>query len=562
MLFSVLLAITWSGCTAAHYKKSADKEVYRIIGEKQEHATGQVVTNFSIDTSFSKRDPDKILAEEIISDRMVPGALVLTVEDALRIAVSSNRTYQANKEKLFLSALTLTGERYNFAPIPIASSTARLDRNTDRSQSRSVTSQVGVGQLLKTGTRLSVSIANDILHYYTGNGQGLATTTLAVDLVQPLLRDATTDALVERLTQAERNTIYEVRTFSRYQTTFAVDVVIAYFRLLQQQDTVRNQYVNYRNQIRSRERAEAWGKDRMSPKEVDQARQSELTAKNSYLSAVEVYKDRLDSFKLTLGLPLSTKIQLDDKAIQDLIARGVPPLTYSESAGYAIATTKRLDLLNEIDKFEDSKRKIQVAAKGLKADLRIFAHGQLDSKKPTDYTRFNFDDYHAYAGVTLNLPFDRLDERNTYRASFINFELQLRQLSIALDNVFDEVRQSLRSLELARQSYDIQKFSVALAEKRVEGTDLLVQAGRAEIRDLLDAQRDLLTAQLALTQAMVDYLAARLGFLRDLGILKVDEEQFWFKNQTIPPPPSGQEASPPPATDEVTTPEQLFGKTK
>jgi hypothetical protein len=66
---------------------------------------------------------------------------------------------------------------------------------------------------------------------------------------------------------------------------------------------------------------------------------------------------------------------------------------------------------------------------------------------------------------------------------------------------------------------------------------------------------------LALTAALVDYLSQRLGFLRDLGILNVDEEQFWSKLQTLPPPPKGQEA-PPPGTEEVMTPEQLFGKSK
>lgn len=566
LLGCALIALAWSGCTAAHYKKSADKEVYRIIGEKQERALGHAVTNFSVNTAYSKRAPDEILSEEIVGDRVAPGTLVLTVEDALNVAVSSNRTYHANKETLYLRALTLTGDRYQFTPIPFLTSTAELARNDPKSANKpvsgSVKSQVGVGMLLRTGTKLSASLASDILHYYTGGARGVATTALAVDLVQPLFRDSRTSALVETLTQSERNVIYEVRTFSRYQTTFAVDIVVSYFRLLQQKDSVRNQYINYKNQVRSRERAEAWGKDRMSPKEVDQARQSELTAKNSYVSAVENYRDLLDTFKTTLGLPMGTKIKLEDQAIEELIDLGVPPLTYSETGGYALAVSNRLDLLNVIDQFEDSKRKIHVAARDLKADLNIFAHGALDSSQPLDYTRFNFNDYHVYAGVTLNLPLDRLIQRNVYRASFINFEVSLRNLAIQLDNVYNQVRQNLRGLDLARQTYEIQKNSVALAERRVEGTDLLVQAGRSEIRDLLDAQRDLLTAKLALTAALVDYLSQRLGLLRDLGILNVDQAKWWFRPQTIPPPPRGHEAAPPGDSDQVLTPEQLFGKSK
>jgi hypothetical protein len=44
-----IVAILLAGCTARHYRRSADKEVYKIIQEKQEAALGQ--TNvFSIDT--------------------------------------------------------------------------------------------------------------------------------------------------------------------------------------------------------------------------------------------------------------------------------------------------------------------------------------------------------------------------------------------------------------------------------------------------------------------------------------------------------------------------------
>jgi len=148
-------AVVLTGCSANHYRRSADKEVYRIIREKQEHALGHAVTNFSVDTPFSKRNPDAIPAEEIIGERVTPGTLILTVQDALNIAASSNRTYQANKETLYLKALTLTADRYQFTPMPLAGSTAQLNRNTDRSRSASVTSQIGVGQLLQTGTKLS-----------------------------------------------------------------------------------------------------------------------------------------------------------------------------------------------------------------------------------------------------------------------------------------------------------------------------------------------------------------------------------------------------------------------
>src|SRR5258705_323676 len=88
-IFTVLIpgvALIFCGCTARYYRKSADKEVYKIIQEKQKAALGQ--TNaFSIDTAYSPRKPDDIKADEIIADRAREAKQTLTLRDALRIAL-------------------------------------------------------------------------------------------------------------------------------------------------------------------------------------------------------------------------------------------------------------------------------------------------------------------------------------------------------------------------------------------------------------------------------------------------------------------------------------------
>jgi outer membrane protein TolC len=86
------------------------------------------------------------------------------------------------------------------------------------------------------------------------------------------------------------------------------------------------------------------------------------------------------------------------------------------------------------------------------------------------------------------------------------------------------VRSAFRRLEQTRESYSIQKRAVALAERRVESTQLLLQAGRATQRDVLESQAALLEAKNALVQALVDHSIAELEFQRNVGTLVVDEE--------------------------------------
>src|SRR5690606_10540 len=137
------------------------------------------------------------------------------------------------KERLYLTALTLSGERYNFGPQFFANTSANYDRTPDGERIGSVNSRVGVNQLLKSGGRVGATIANDLLRYYTGDPRRSAVSILSVNLFQPLLRGfGKYNPAVESLTQAERNLVYAVRNFSFFQDTFAVEIVNDYFDLL------------------------------------------------------------------------------------------------------------------------------------------------------------------------------------------------------------------------------------------------------------------------------------------------------------------------------------------
>lgn len=557
----VCAALLFSGCSAAHYRKSADKEVYQILKKKEMTVLGKT-NDFNIDTEFSQRNPDDIKSVDIIHDRLFSDKRGLTLQQALDTAFATNRNYQLRKETLYLAALDLTRERYAFKPHFSAGSTLSATRYENGDVAGEVRSQVGVGQLLKSGGNLGLTIANDLLRFYTGDPRPAATTLLSVNLLQPLLRGANSKIVEEALTQSERNVVYEIRSFSHFQRTFALDIITTYYRQLQQKDTVRNEYNNYQNLVMARERAEALSRDRLPAFQVDQASQDELRAKSRYILAVERYLATLDDFKITLGLSLGVELSLDDSALEELTQTGLIPVVLGEEEGYQIAVGHRLDLLNAIDRFEDSKRKIKVAADRLKADVNLFANASLASEGPTDYASFNVNSYRAGAGLQLNLPLDRLVERNSYRTALINFERELRSLSLTLDNTRNEVRRGIRTLEQARQDYQIQKTAVELADRRVASAQILLQAGRAEIRDLLEAQSAQLQARNAVTQSLVDYHVARLGLLLDLGVLDTEQERFWLRDQPIPALTPRSQANAPAAapTEEVVPPEKLFGK--
>jgi outer membrane protein TolC len=131
--------------------------------------------------------------------------------------------------------------------------------------------------------------------------------------------------------------------------------------------------------------------------------------------------------------------------------------------------------------------------------------------------------------VTLDLPFERTAEAVAYRNSFLELEQAVRTAQELEDRVKLSVYNRLRDLLEARETLNIQASAVDLAKKRVRSINLFMEAGRAETRDLLEAQDSLLSARNSLTSARVNYRIAEIEIQRDMGVLAVTDTGMWHE---------------------------------
>ena len=555
----MLALLLMAGCTARQYRQQADKSVYRIIDQAERQVLG-TNTGFSIERDGGPVDWKNLQPEELIHNRNATNERGITIDEAVNLAIANSRRYQTERERLYLTALTLTGERYNFQPNPFASTSLELDRLSNGDRLGAVRSRAGVSQFLKTGGSLSLTLVNDLLRYYTGDPRRSAVTAVSVNLVQPLLRGfGKYNPAVEALTQAERNVIYATRDYTYFQDSYAIEIIGDYYNLLALKDTVRNRYTNYFGRVQARERSEARSVDRESSVSVNQARQAELGARNNYINSIASYLGALDQFKIELGIPIGTRLHLDDSALYALQTNGLIPVRLEKDFAYRFATEHQMQVLNAIDQFEDAKRKIMVSKNRLLPDLNLFADASLSSEGPTDYTKFDPDTIRAGAGIELDLPIDRLRERNNYRATLISFDAEIRNLTLALDTLKDSIERGLRTLELRRQTYQIQQGALEVANNRVTGATLGIQAGRVEMRELVEAQDAQIAAQNAVTSALVNYQDAYLRLMLDIGVLETESERFWLRNHVagVLPPPNSLDQDPF-LRGELLSPEEVF----
>jgi outer membrane protein TolC len=71
----------------------------------------------------------------------------------------------------------------------------------------------------------------------------------------------------------------------------------------------------------------------------------------------------------------------------------------------------------------------------------------------------------------------------------------------------------------AYDRYRLQKEARELAQSRLDNTTLLLHYGRANSRDVLDAQEDYYDAEDDYTRALSDLAIAQMNFLRDTETL-------------------------------------------
>lgn len=451
-------------------------------------------------------------------------AVKVTLSKALEIAAQNSRELQTQREQVYRSALALTLERYRFQPQFFGRLSGRYNDNNPGSDTYTGNTNFGLNWLLLTGADVSVNLASNFFQFVAGDPRRAATSALDFTVVQPLLRGAGRDA-TEPLTQAERDIIYSLREFVRFRRTFFVRVASDYFRVLEQRQRVENQRRNLESLRKSLERQEALAEaGRLGEFQVNQTRQQVLTAEDGLESARDSYQRVLDQFKLTLALPTDAKVQLDRGEMERLREAQLQMEVPSENAAVVAALDRRLDLKTAEDRVEDARRKILVAEDDLLADLDVVLSSSTDSDGNDQPADLQFNDTDFSAGLDVDLPLDKKAERNAYRRRLIDLASNMRNLERLADSIVLDVRDSLRRFFRARSSYQIQQRSVALAERRVDMNSMLLQAGRAIPRDLLEAEADLLDARNALAESLVNYKITRLELARDMDVLQVSKQ--------------------------------------
>ena len=554
-------------CTSAAYKRSADTESYQAISDKSGLVPGmssQVLVDEEkrVDLGSLELNNDSFEFLDNAADSEL-GASILSLNTALDLAFQHSKDYQTQKERLYLEALSLTFDRYRYTPTFSATGSGDYQwqaadqfvtdmqaltgmenlgdggslspvesfspgQSISTSEATFSNTSLGARYLLRSGGAVALNLTNNFTRFLTGDISEFGTGALIGSFTQPLLRDFGTEIETETLLQAERDLLYQLRDFTRFRKTFAVRVASDYYSVLLNRETAKNNYAGLLANNLSLEREQAFQAEGLTTLlEVGRLEQSSLQADLRWTASITRYQRSLDNFKIIIGLDADDSIILDDNEMALITETGMdsPDISLEQATELAIQT--RLDLYTQLDRVQDTARRIEVAANALSPALDLNLVASVPNSTTQNLGELDFENTVYTAGLDLELPLDTKLERNNYRRSLIDYDAATRDYLLALDGIKLDVLDTWRRMNEARKSYDINVTSVQINERRVEEAELRAELGLGDIQDTVDSQNDLTAARTELVSSIVEHNIAKLEFWRDVGLLYVDDNGQW-----------------------------------
>ncbi len=244
----------------------------------------------------------------------------LTQPLAIDLALLHSRDYQTQFEQVYLTALSLSGNRFEFdTQWAGGGGTNFTATGADLGDQRQlqVSDRLGLSRNLAGGGQFATGILNSLFwDFGSGSIQG-GSAALVTNFTQPLLRGAFRHVRLENLTQAERNLLYEVRDFARFRRTFHLNVTSDYLSLLTQVQAIRNTRTNVVNLQRNLREYEVLVTLKMASQiQADQVFQQYQNGRLSLLSSEQSLIASLDQFKFRLGLPPWVPFKIDESLLE------------------------------------------------------------------------------------------------------------------------------------------------------------------------------------------------------------------------------------------------------
>jgi outer membrane protein TolC len=367
------------------------------------------------------------------------GKLGLTPDGSVELGVLNSRDYAFALDQLYLTALGLTLNRFEFDCHWFLTNNTlftQFGSSDTEVNTLNTNSTFGFTRNLYAGGQFMAEFVNNVLITFSGVDQTIAVSNLIATFSQPLLRGAGRWVRLEGLTEAERSVLYAARDFARFRKGFYVNLTTVqrggYLGLLLQLQTVRNRESDLKAQEQNYFMHEAlYRAESASVVQVDQTYTSYLQSRSNLIQAQTSLESSLDSYKLNLGLPPDLPVALDDSLLKP----------------FQLASPELESLQGEVDRFFAGfrERDLPPTPKELRDGFDTLAKLLPRAEKITENVVKELAGWKQQLGQGIEEPAQAQRERETYES----LEKQMPEMRTGFQGLVKNLKNDAAKVETA-----------------------------------------------------------------------------------------------------------------
>ena len=487
-----------------------------------------------------------------VTARSDENVLEMTLAEAISLALRTNRSVQTAYLDRTVQKFDLKVAEDKFWPnVNLDGSVSRTDtdyetvqgggRTETDTRTDELSGAVSVTETIPTGGTFQF-VWNPALSDYKNDGSQSGgdisrqrsdgyTASWKVSFNQPLLKGGGIDVNTASVTQARLNEEANILSLKSTLINTVTSVISAYRTYLQAREQVE---ISRASLERARKLVEInkllIDSGRMAEVELVQSEAEVASREFSYEGVLNNFdRARLALIKI-LDIPKETRFVLADEGEVQRIEPD--PDTCARTA-----FENRPDYLQALLGLESSRINLVLAENNRLWNLNLnAAYGESDSRTDQsldglDDPRLKSDGNEWRVGLNLQIP---LWGDLTREQAILSAEASLRKTKIGLkeleDNVETEVLDAIRDVLAKLKQVDLARLSRKLSEQKLMIEETKLKAGRSTNFQLVSFQNDLVNAQNAELNAIIDYRNALTALDQVLGTT-LDTWQIAFKSE-------------------------------
>ncbi|HKW64148.1 MAG TPA: TolC family protein [Candidatus Acidoferrum sp.] len=502
--------------------------VFVTVGSSHAQSTPPLKTSLAFNARQRAAAP--LPVPQGLEDHVANGKLVLTLDDAIRLALANNTDIHIDRSQIDFALDNLGRSHSPFDPVVTSSFNDTRVKSLPISQLQGApllstltqTTQMAYQQLFPTGTTFQTSFNASKLSsnssFSTVNPS--LSTNIEFTVTQPLLRNFGLFPNRAPVLIAQSDLKRTHANFTAEVNTIMLQVIQDYWSVVLTRENLDVQRKSLDEAQKSYDHdKKALSLGALPPLDIYRSESQVASRRVVVIQAEYALKQTADTFRRDIGADLDPNFRALDLDLTDPPAPPGDLLTVDIATALARALANRPEFEVAREALTIDEFNIRLAHNNLKPDLQVsgFYSGNGLNSSPAGVDigltgslnqSFQFA-YPTYGAIlALNLPVRRHSAQANLADALVGRSRDQYQQRLTNQNITLEVTNAVHSLEETKLSMEAAKVAVDLAQETLHADERKYELGAETVFFVLDAQTQLTQAEQSLISAQVKYQLA------------------------------------------------------